>query len=236
VEARQASNVSLDKLQSRIGYQFTDAKLLTQALTHSSHGAHNNERLEFLGDAILGLAIAHALYDRFPSASEGELSRLRATMVRRDTLADIAREFSLGDSLIMGRGELKSGGFQRGSILADAIEAIIGAMFIDGGLDVTCERVLNWYETRLAALSLDVSQKDAKTRLQEYLQSRKASLPQYVVLKTEGMSHDQVFTVACESELLDQQAVGEGSSRKIAEQLAATAALDLLGADSREAG
>ncbi len=219
------------KLENLIGYQFQDLDLLEQALTHRSRGARNNERLEFLGDSILNFVITRSLYERFPEAAEGQLSRLRARMVRRNTLAEIAREFSLGDFLIMGRGELKSGGFDRDSILSDTAEAIIGAVFLDGGLDTVEERVLAWFGTRLDELSLDESQKDAKSRLQEHLQGIGAQLPQYTVIRTVGKSHDQVFTVECQSEMLTHEAVGEGTSRRVAEQVAAENALVILGVD-----
>lgn len=221
--------MSLTKLQQLIGYQFQDDDLLTQSLTHRSYGTHNNERLEFLGDSILNLSITQSLYDRFPDATEGQMSRLRATLVRRSTLADVAREFNLGDFLIMGLGERKSGGFGRDSILSNTVEAIIGAICLDRGLPASQERVLAWYESRLDELSLDVSQKDCKTRLQEYLQGIGAALPEYIVTKTTGMSHEQVFTVECRSEVLAEQVVGEGSSRRAAEQVVAEQALSLLG-------
>jgi len=221
--------VSLTKLQQLIGYQFLDSDLLTQSLTHRSHGTRNNERLEFLGDSILNLTITQSLYDRFPEAAEGQMSRLRATQVRRSTLADVAREFNLGDYLIMGLGERKSGGFGRDSILSDTVEAIIGAICLDGGLPVAQELVLAWYESRLAELSLDESQKDAKSKLQEYLQSIGVALPEYVVTKSTGMSHDQVFTVECKSAVFVETVFGEGSSRRAAEQMAAELALSMLG-------
>ncbi|HAK52211.1 MAG TPA: ribonuclease III [Gammaproteobacteria bacterium] len=220
--------MSLSKLQKLIGYQFQDSDLLVQALTHRSHGALNNERLEFLGDSILNLAVTRFLYDRFSDATEGHMSRLRAKMVRRDTLADVAREFALGDFLIMGRGELKSGGFTRDSILSDAVEAIIGAIYLDGGLEIAQERVLVWYESRLGELSLSESEKDPKSRLQEHLQGIGASLPQYEVIQTLGLSHDQLFTVECRSESLEETVSGEGTSRRMAEQAAAQAALVAL--------
>ena len=220
--------MSLTKLQQVIGYQFQDSDLLTQSLTHRSHGTRNNERLEFLGDSILNLTITQSLYDRFPEAAEGQMSRLRATQVRRSTLADVAREFNLGDYLIMGLGERKSGGFGRDSILSDTVEAIIGAISLDGGLSVAQERVLAWYESRLDELSPEESQKDGKSRLQEYLQGLGVGLPEYIVTKTTGMSHDQVFTVECRSEVFAETVVGEGSSRRAAEQMAAELALSML--------
>ena len=220
--------MSLTQLQQLIGYQFEDSDLLTQAITHRSHASLNNERLEFLGDSVLNLTITQSLYDRFPEAAEGQMSRLRAALVRRSTLADVAREFNLGDFLIMGLGERKSGGFGRDSILSNTVEAIIGAICLDGSLPVAQERVLAWYESRLAALSLEESQKDGKTRLQEYLQGIGVALPEYVVIKTTGMSHDQVFTVECRTEVLAESVVGEGTSRRAAEQMAAEQALTML--------
>lgn len=219
---------NIDTLQNSIGYRFHATEALEQALTHRSHGARNNERLEFLGDSVLSFVIARALYERFPKATEGQLSRLRARLVRRDTLAGLAREFDLGDFLIMGVGELRSGGFERDSILSDTVEAIIGAMYFDGGPEVTEEKILTWFESRLGELSLKQSQKDAKSRLQEFLQGTGAPLPSYEILETSGKSHEQTFVVACRSELLPEEAVGAGSSRRGAEQVAAQRALTLL--------
>ncbi len=223
---------NIDTLQHRIGYQFRAPEALEQALTHRSHGTRNNERLEFLGDSVLNFVIARVLYERFPKATEGQLSRLRANLVRRETLADVAREFDLGQFLIMGVGELRSGGFDRDSILSDTVEAIIGAMYFDGGLEVTEAQILNWYEVRIGEMSLTRSRKDAKSRLQEYLQGTGASLPTYEIVETSGKSHDQTFVVACRSELLAEDAVGTGASRRIAEQEAAAKALTLLESDT----
>lgn len=222
---------SPDKLQQRLGYVFSDESLLNQALTHRSFGSRNNERLEFLGDSILNFIIARELYERFPSAREGQLSRLRARLVRRQTLADIAREFSLGDYLIMGSGELKSGGFKRDSILSDTLEAVVGAMYLDSDIDRVGERVGSWFNSRLEALSLKTSQKDSKSRLQEYLQARQYDLPEYIVVEVKGASHEQKFQVECRCELFDVPAVGEGSSRRVAEQNAAAIALEKLGVE-----
>lgn len=221
--------VSLTSLEKKLGYQFQRQDFLKQALTHRSHGAINNERLEFLGDAILGFVIAEALYQQFPTAQEGQLSRLRAHLVRRQTLAEIAREKSLGDHLIMGTGELKSGGFNRDSILSDALEAIMGAIYKDSDLDRIRVKILTWFGSRFDGLSLDNSQKDSKTRLQEFLQSRHAALPDYVVTAMVGKAPDQIFTVECRSELLKDTAEGQGGNRRIAEQIAAAQALQLLG-------
>jgi len=223
-----------DKLQRRLGYTFSEADLLAQALTHRSHGSNNNERLEFLGDSILNFVIAEDLYLRFETAQEGKLSRLRAKMVKRQTLAEIAREFELGDYLIMGIGELKSGGFQRDSILSDTLEAIIGAIFLDADLEVVRERIVAWFSSRLDMLSLEKSFKDAKSRLQEFLQARQAALPDYQVVKTEGQSHEQIFYIECRVELLAETAKGKGTSRRVAEQNAASVALVKLGIEHHD--
>lgn len=218
----------LDKLQRTLKYTFKDTELLTRAVTHRSHGATNNERLEFLGDAILNFVVAEALFTRFTNAREGQLSRMRARLVRRQTLAEISRDFGVGDYLIMGSGELKSGGFDRDSILSDTLEAIIGAIFLDGGLEQAREVIVDWYREHIEVLSLSKSQKDPKTRLQELLQSRQANLPQYVIVDTTGQSHDRVFVVECTSELLVRPVRGSGTSRRAAEQEAARLALEQL--------
>ena len=216
------------KLSRRIGYFFADLGLLELALTHRSFGGKNNERLEFLGDSILNYVIAEDLFHRFPKAKEGELSRLRASLVKGDTLAELAREFQLGDYLKLGAGELKSGGFRRDSILADTVEGIIGAMYLDAGMDVCREHILSWYKERLDATSLKIVTKDAKTRLQEYLQARKHALPQYDVVDIVGEPHDQTFHVHCYIELCEEAIEGKGNSRRIAEQNAASKALKQL--------
>jgi ribonuclease-3 len=226
---------SLQVLEQKLGYQFKQHKLLKQALTHRSFGASNNERLEFLGDAILTFVIADALYERFPTANEGQLSRLRARLVRGQTLAEIAREKTLGTYLIMGSGELKTGGFARDSILSDALEAIIGAVYQDSGIETATKMMLLWFEERLDNLSLENSQKDSKTRLQEFLQARKAKLPGYEVTKITGKAPDEEFEVECRTELLKSAALGKGGNRRIAEQMAATRALELLGVSEEEA-
>ncbi len=223
---------STERLQRRLGHSFQDDALLLHALTHRSHSNKNNERLEFLGDAILELVITEDLFCRFEAASEGQLSRLRARLVRRQTLAELAREFELGECLVMGSGELKTGGFDRDSILADGLEAIIGAIYLDSGIETVRECVLRWFSSRLHQLSLAKSQKDSKTRLQEFLQSRQAGLPDYVVVDVSGQSHEHVFHIECRSELLDAPVAGFGSSRRSAEQTAAAAALALLGVDT----
>lgn len=194
-------------------------------MTHRSARGLNNERLEFLGDAILGLVIARALYEKFPGASEGQLSRLRASLVKRDTLAKLALELELGECLFLGTGELKSGGFRRSSILADAMEALIGAVERDGGLEAAQELVLHLYRQRLDEVDLQRASKDPKTRLQELLQGRAMSLPQYEVSEVTGKVHNQTFIVECSVEALDITTRGRGTSRRKAEQAAAEKAL-----------
>lgn len=221
----------LDRLQRAVGYQFHDTGLLTLALTHRSFGGQNNERLEFLGDSILNFIIAEDLFHRFEEAREGQLSRLRARMVKGVTLAEIAREFSLGDYLRLGTGELKSGGFRRDSILADALESVIGAIYLDGGFPECKERVLSWFDSRLNSLSLKDTTKDSKTRLQEYLQARQKDLPRYEVVSVQGQAHAQVFHVMCFVDELEEATEGIGSSRRLAEQKAAKQALAELGVD-----
>lgn len=218
----------LDPLIKALGHPFTKVELLDLALTHRSHSNQNNERLEFLGDSIVNFLIAEDLYHRFPEAREGQLSRLRARQVKGATLAEVAREFHLGDYLRLGSGELKSGGYRRDSILADALEAVIGAIYLDAGMTSARERVLAWFQPRLAQLSLKDTQKDPKTRLQEFLQSRQYALPRYDVVQVEGEAHSQVFTVECVVEQLDFRPLGIGSSRRHAEQQAAEKALDAL--------
>jgi ribonuclease-3 len=219
------------RLQERLRYAFNDPGLLERALTHRSVGARNNERLEFLGDAILGFLVAELLYQAEPDAHEGRLTRLRAHLVRRETLAAIARELELGEVLRLGPGELKSGGRGRDSILADAFEAIIGAIYLDSGM-ASCRDVLEaLYGDRLVKAAREVGLKDAKTRLQEILQGRGRALPQYTVVKREGAAHDQSFTVECRVEGIPAPITGSGSSRRKAEQDAAKRALEELDGD-----
>ncbi len=222
---------SLNRLCRALGYDFKDSQLAELALTHRSCGNRNNERLEFLGDSIVNFVIADALYQQFPGAKEGQLSRLRARLVKGVTLAELAREMDLGEYLRLGSGELKSGGFRRESILADAVEALIGAIYLDAGLDPCRERILDWYSSRLQSLSLEDTQKDPKTRLQEFLQSRRTELPRYHLIRVEGEAHSQTFYIECEVALLDQHTPGTGSSRRLAEQQAAAAALKALGVE-----
>jgi ribonuclease-3 len=223
----------VEELARRLGHKFADESLFELALTHRSCGKRNNERLEFLGDSVLNFVIAADLYQRFPEAREGQLSRLRAMMVKGETLAEIARELGLGDYLRLGSGELKSGGFRRDSILADAVEAIIGAIYRDAGLDTAESYVLKWYEKRLDELDLDGSIKDSKTRLQEFLQSRRLDLPDYELVSVEGEAHAQTFNIQCHTSLLSNPTEGQGNSRRQAEQNAAKAALMQLRQENR---
>ena len=217
----------LKRLEKRIGYQFSDFSLLKQALTHRSALGLHNERLEFLGDSILSFVISTDLYARFPKVDEGDLSRMRATLVCGKMLSEVGREFVLSDCLILGPGELKSGGFRRDSIIADGVEAIIGAVFLDSDIDTVNKLVLSWFDSRLSTIQPGISQKDPKTRLQEHLQSRKQALPIYEVLNVKGEAHNQQFTMSCQIEGMDK-VQGKGTSRRKAEQIAAEAMLIAL--------
>jgi ribonuclease-3 len=215
-------------LEQSIGYRFVKAPLLQTALTHRSHSTPHNERLEFLGDSILNAVIAHELFVRFPEMPEGDLSRLRANLVRQDSLHRLALSLALGTHIRLGEGELKSGGASRPSILADALEAVFGAVWLDGGLDAAARVIAQLYASSLAAIDPGKSAKDAKTRLQEFLQGKRLPLPKYVLAGTDGEAHAQVFTVACEIESLSVRTEGVGGSRRIAEQMAAEKALERL--------
>lgn len=221
----------LNKLCKVLGYTFVDEGLLQQALTHRSASRENNERLEFLGDSILSFVISTELYRRFADIDEGTLSRLRASLVKGDTLASLARGLNLGDYLSLGPGELKSGGFRRGSILADALEAIIGAIFLDSDIDTVKRVILSMYAERLQNTDPSRALKDPKTRLQEFLQSRNLDLPEYEVTNVQGKAHEQRFTVQCLVPTLDKAVVAEGSSRRKAEQAVASEALKRLGCE-----
>jgi len=222
--------VNADKLCTLTGYQFRQTNLLEQALTHRSYSRQlNNERLEFLGDSILNLIISNHIYERFSAADEGDLSRIRASLVKEETLAQVARQIDLGDYIHLGGGELKSGGFRRASILSDALEALIGAIYLDSDYAQTEAAVLHLYREQLQNIDAGANLRDPKTRLQEYLQANKKSLPIYQVDQITGKSHDQVFTVSCKLTDLDMQSNGKGSSRKKAEQQAAQKILDKLG-------
>ncbi|HQU16533.1 MAG: ribonuclease III [Chromatiales bacterium 21-64-14] len=224
-------NLPVDRLESALGYRFDDPEYLAWALTHRSAGSRNNERLEFLGDAILSFVIAAELYERFAQADEGELSRLRAALVKRESLAILARNLNLGDFLALGGGELKSGGFRRESILADAMEAVFGAVYLDGGWETCRDLILRMYRERLEELPQEGVRKDPKTRLQEHLQSRRLPLPDYQVTGVSGEDHAQTFTVACGVAELGLLVEGVGRSRRKAEQAAASVALSRLGVD-----
>lgn len=220
----------LNKLCQKLAYTFTDVDLLKAALTHRSVRADNNERLEFLGDAIVNFIIAEALFQQFPHVQEGALSRMRANLVNGETLAELAHELALNEFVRLGPGELKSGGHQRASILANAMEAVIAAIYRDSDMATCREHVLKWYASRLAEVEADKVKKDAKTCLQEYLQARKLNLPQYTVIEVAGEAHQQIFTVSCavpDSRLPNTQ--GQGSSRRRAEQEAAKALLIACG-------
>lgn len=209
------------RLQQALGYTFTRADLLTQALTHRSYGAVNNERLEFLGDSVLNCSVARALYDAFPDLPEGSLSRLRANLVRQETLAEIAAALKLGDSLRLGEGELKSGGFRRPSILADALESLFGAVFLDAGFDEAQRVVRSLFDPLVAKIDPKASGKDPKTLLQEILQARRLPLPEYRLVDTRGEAHDQSFIVECVLARPALNTRGVGKSRRAAEQEAA---------------
>lgn len=215
-------------LHRLIAHEFKNASLLTQALTHRSHSGFNNERLEFLGDSVLNCVIAHALYQRYPKLPEGDLSRLRAHLVKEPTLGEIAKELNLGEALKLGEGELKSGGWRRPSVLADALEAIIGAVFIDSGFAAAEALVTRLYAPLMDKLDPKSIGKDAKSLLQEYLQGKRTDLPDYQVIAIEGEAHCQTFRVQCHIPKLSIKTEGEGTSRRAAEQQAAQLAYEKL--------
>ncbi len=214
--------MDIERLQRRLGYRFERENILLQALTHRSAGAKNNERLEFLGDAILGFEVAEQLYRRHPHATEGQLSRARAQLVKRETLALVARRLELGDYLILGTGELRSGGQNRDSILSDAVEAIIAAVYIDGGMAPARDLVSFLLQKEIAAISPESHSKDPKTLLQEMLQALGYALPHYEVISVEGSAHEQLFHVKCTLPGLNLERNGQGRSRRKAEQQAAS--------------
>jgi len=216
------------RLQQALGYTFARPELLAQALTHRSYGALNNERLEFLGDSVLNCSVARALYDAFPDLPEGSLSRLRANLVRQETLAEIAATLKVGDSLRLGEGELKSGGFRRPSILADALESLFGAIFLDAGFDTAQRVVRGLFDPLVAQIDPKASGKDPKTQLQEILQSRRLPLPDYQLIDTQGEAHDQSFIVECVLSKPVLSTRGVGKSRRAAEQEAARLACAAL--------
>ena len=216
------------QLEQAIGHKFSDPSLLRNALTHRSHSSPHNERLEFLGDSILNAVVVRQLFDRFPDLPEGDLSRLRANLVRQDSLHQLALALSLGKYLRFGEGELKSGGAKRPSILADALEALFGAIWLDAGHDQASRVIASLYVDMIAAIVPGQPMKDAKTRLQETLQARRLPLPKYQLTATEGEAHAQQFTIACNIDSLGIHTEGSGGSRRAAEQIAAERALERL--------
>lgn len=218
----------IERFCRHLGYQFSDESLILRALTHRSASGYHNERLEFLGDAVLGMVIAKALFGKFPDIDEGQLSRMRSSLVKGKTLAVIAKDIDLGNYIYLGEGELKSGGFRRASILADGFEAVIGAVYLDAGFDAANELILRMYGERLEAIDPSAAKKDPKTQLQELLQSRQFALPEYELLTVYGEAHQQTFKVTCTISEKSIKTVGTGSSRRNAEQLAAEKALSKL--------
>jgi ribonuclease III len=235
--ARGPSVPDLAELERRLGHTFVNAELAGQALTHRSYGTPHNERLEFLGDALLNCSVATLLYERFPKLPEGDLSRLRAALVNQRSLAEVAVGMGLGERLRLGEGELKSGGFRRPSILADAVEALLGAVFLDAGFDAVRSTVAKLFAERLETAEKQPVDKDPKTALQEHLQGRGLALPRYAVQKTEGEAHEQTFIVECRVDDLGISASGSGASRRAAEQAAAESVMAQLekGKKKREA-
>jgi len=215
-------------LEKRLGHRFNDPRLVEQALTHRSRGAENYERLEFLGDGVLGCAVADELYARFPQLSEGKLTRLRASLVREEALAEVAKALGIGEHLRLGEGELAAGPEARPSILADAVEAVLGAVFLDAGYETARKAVLTAFGPLIDRLDPERPAKDAKTRLQEILQARHRRLPQYRVVSVQGEAHKQSFEVECYVSELELRVLGTGTSRQRAEQQAAKAMLDKL--------
>lgn len=222
------SQDALSELQIRLGYAFRDRALLLQATTHRSFGADHNERLEYLGDSVLNLAVAHLLFAQLSQLPEGDLSRVRANLVKQDTLQALALQIGLPEVIRLGEGELRSGGRKRPSILADALEAVIGAVYLDGGYGAAQSLVERLFRNVEIQPQMQAAAKDPKTELQEWLQARKLALPQYAVMATTGAAHRQTFEVACEVRELRQSQRGMGPSRRAAEQAAAQALLDIL--------
>lgn len=226
----------LAELERRLGHKFANPDLAGQALTHRSFGAPHNERLEFLGDGLLNCAVATLLYDKFPQLPEGDLSRLRAALVNQASLSRVASELGLGDRLRLGEGELKSGGFRRPSILADAVEALLAAVYLDAGFEAVRTVVAKMLGDRLERKEDLPVAKDPKTALQEYLQGKRLALPRYAVQRTEGEAHDQTFTVECRVDDLGLAATGRGASRRAAEQAAAEGLLEQVEKPARKKG
>lgn len=220
-----AQSNAINNLLKKLEYSFNDIELLNEALTHRSYAAKNNERLEFLGDGILNFVIAHELFKQYPDVQEGDLSRLRANLVNKESLAVIAKQLALGDVIRLGSGELKSGGFRRPSILADAVESILGAVYCDGGFESCRELIVRLYANRLSSPTDLQSLKDPKTQLQELLQSRRFALPDYQVTNVTGQAHAQIFHVRCNIKPMNIDVSGKGKSRRKAEQVAAEKAI-----------
>ncbi|KAF3978390.1 MAG: ribonuclease III [Methylococcales symbiont of Iophon sp. n. MRB-2018] len=215
-------------LAENLGLIFNHPQIFALALTHRSMGSNNNERLEYLGDSILGFVIANKLYEMFPEADEGDLSRLRANLVNQTSLAELAKEHNIGDYLILGSGELKSGGHRRDSILSDALEAIMGALLQDQGIEASKNWILSIFANKLAALDLSSYKKDPKTELQELMQSKKIELPLYKLIKMTGEAHSQTFNIQCTTLIMNETTMGKGVSRKKAEQGSAEKMLKLI--------
>jgi ribonuclease-3 len=218
-------------LEQSLGYNFSNNKLLIQALTHRSYSDQNNERLEFLGDSLLGVIITQELYDRFPTAQEGDLSRVRSSLVNGDALSDMANEFEISKYILLGEGELRSGGLQRRSILADCLEAIVAAVYLDSSFEICKKTVLSWYEKyshQINKLDLSSITKDPKTILQEWLQAKQYELPEYTVVSQIGIAHDMTFSVKCAIKKLNITTDGTAKSRRKAEQIAATLAMEQI--------
>lgn len=220
---------SLIALQKLIGYTFNNIDLLNHALTHRSANKIHNERLEYLGDSILSFVIAEALFNRFPNVDEGDLSQMRSSLVCGEMLAIIGQNFSIGEYMILGQGELKSGGHRRESIISDALEAIIGAIYLDSNIQTVKQLILLWYQTRLNEIQPGIKQKDSKTRLQEYLQGLRLARPVYLIIEVIGDDHDQEFVVQCKLDGDNNRYLGRGVSRRKAEQAAAQMAIEKLG-------
>jgi len=225
--------VESSDLEQRLGYEFADRELLAQALTHRSHGAVHNERLEFLGDAVLNCTIAQLLFHKFSRLNEGDLSRLRANLVKQQSLAEIAERLELSQFMRLGEGERKSGGFRRPSILADTLEAAMGAVFVDRGFEAAREVITRLFEPVLKSVDPKTLGKDSKTLLQEFLQGKRLPLPQYTVVETRGAAHNQEFEVECQLPKLEISVRGSGRSRRAAEQSAAKLALEAAQAAAR---
>ena len=225
---QEINEKTLSAVYSAIGYKFQQPELVLRALTHKSAREKNNERLEFLGDSVLGMIVSLELFSRFANANEGQLTRARSKIVRQDSLAESARRIGLGTFLYLGEGELRSGGWQRSSILADAVEALIGAVYIDGGFNSCHEMVTKLLTHSIEKANPDTIGKDAKTELQEYVQGKGIELPEYKVDEVTGPSHSQVFTVSCTVDALNKTEMAQGSSKRSAEQAAARKILKLL--------